>query len=81
MEILVSRTAAGHFVAEGEHAEALARLCKLKRDSQRRVQFPAEAWAGYAADLRARGVVLVEQTTIEPEPEADVNQNHQLLLG
>ena len=81
MEILVYRTARGAYVAEAEHAEALARLCRLKRDAQGRAGFPAEAWPGYAADLGARGVVLVEQTTIEPEPEADVNQEHQLLLG
>ena len=81
MEILVYRTAAGAYVAEGEHAEALARLCRLKRDTQGRAQFPAECWAGYAANLRARGVVLVEQTTIDPEPEADVSQEHQLLFG
>ena len=81
MEILVYRTARGAYVAEGEHAEVLARLCRLKRDAQGRAQFPAECWPGYAADLRARGVALVEQTTIEPEPEAEVNQEHQLLLG
>ena len=81
MEILVYRTAAGGYVAEGEHADALARLCRLKRDSEGRAGFPADAWPGYASDLAARGVVLIEQTTIEPEPEADVNQEHQLLLG
>ena len=80
MQIHMYKTASGAYVAEEEHAEALAKHTKLKPDAAGRVGFPPEAWESYRIHLAARGVELVEQTLLTPAPECERRDNHQLLL-
>ena len=81
MEIHVYKAAGGGYVAEDEHAEALTHYCGVQRDAQGRAGFPEDAWPGYAAQLAARGVELVEQALMIEADGAQVSGDHQLRIA